>query len=190
MLSAKISDRLDHEIINGPGSGARLNGIINQLTAPTAQGALVTWATAMDVVAEFIDGLWSTELSELAAVLNPEGYRKLLTTFQAPTTTGANGEVSAASYLNEKMSRLWTNSRMPDTPSSGILDNNATMIFARMGQPGLTRGIVPDWNRLEIDDPFSGSVKGERHFTISAIVGDVLIVQADAYALGAMQVDS
>ena len=42
--------------------------------------------------------------------------------------------------------------------------------------------------RVSVDDIFSGSATGERYFTVSAIVGDVLIVQADAFALGAMQV--
>ena len=187
-LSAKLSDSLDNQIINGSGSGANLNGLINQLTAPTAQGAEVTWSSASDVVAAFIDGLWATMLSEISVVLNPEGYRKLATTFQAPTTSGANGEVSVASYLMEKLSSLFTNKRMPDTPGSGSLNKNATLIVSRMGQPGLTRAIIPDWQRLEIDDPYTGATKGERHFTVNAIVGDVLIVQADAFALGAMQV--
>ena len=189
-LSAKLSDSLDDQIINGSGSGANLNGLIAQLTAPTAQGAIVTWATASDVVAAFIEGLWATMLSDLAVAINPEGYRKLATTFQAPTTSGANGEISAASYLMDKLNSLFTNKRMPVTPGSGGLNKNATLIVARMGQPGLTRAIIPDWARLTVDDIFSGSAKGERYFTVSAIVGDVLIVQGDAFALGAMQVQT
>ena len=140
------------------------------------------------MVAAFIDGLWATMLSDLSVVINPAGYRKLATTFQAPTTSGANGEVSAASYLMEKLGGLWTNSRMPATPTSGTLNKNATLIVSRMGQPGLTRAIIPDWARLQIDDIYSGSAKGERYFTVSAIVGDVILVQPAAFQLGAMQV--
>ena len=187
-LSAKLSDSLDNQVINGDGQAPNLNGLIAQLTAPTAQGALVTWSSASEVAAAFIDGLWASMLSDLAVAINPEGYRKLATTFQAPTTSGANGEISAASYLMDKLNSLFTNRRMPSTPGSGSLDKNATLIVARMGQPGLTRAIIPDWMRVSVDDIFSGSAKGERYFTVSAIVGDVLIVQADAFALGTMQV--
>ena len=102
-LSAKLSDSLDNEVINGDGQAPNLNGLIAQLTAPTAQAAEVTWSSASDVVAAFIEGLWATMLSDLNVAINPAGYRKLATTFQAPTTSGANGEVSAASYLMDKL---------------------------------------------------------------------------------------
>ncbi len=189
-LQMNLVSSLDHQTINGDNAGANLNGLIGQLAAPTAQGALATWSSTMGVVADFIDGLWSTMLGDLCVAVNPAGYRVLAALFQAPTTSGANGEVSAASYLHEKLSDFFTNSRMPDTEDSGTLDKNATLIVARRGQPMLTTAVIPDWGRISIDDPYTRSAQGERSFTISAIVGDPIIVQPSAFALGALQVNT
>ena len=62
------------------------------------------------------------------------------------------------------------NSRMPD-PASNI----ATGIAARLGQPGITRAVVPSWGRIVVDDIYSNSAEGQRHLTVSAIVGDLLL---------------
>ena len=46
----------------------------------------------------------------------------------------------------------------------------------------------PTWGSISIDDILSGARKGERYFTVSAIVGDVILVQPAAYAQVAFRV--
>ena len=83
-------------------------------------------------------------------------------------------------YFTETLADYWTNSRMPDTEAGGTFDKSQTAIVARRGQM-LTTAVVPDWGRLTVDDPYTEAAKGMRHVTVSAICGDLLLVQADAY---------
>ena len=52
---------------------------------------------------------------------------------------------------------------------------------------GMRTAVAPHWGYLSIDDIYSGARKGERRFVISALVGDLILVQPDAYAQVAFQ---
>ena len=189
-LRDRLSAAVDEEVINGNGAGQRLNGIINQLTAPSAAGALVTWPSSIESLAAFVEGIWANTLAELSVVVGLDSYRLLSSTFQTPTTSGANGEISAADYLSRSLASFTTHSRMPATASSGTLNKNQTFIVARMGQPGLTRAVMPLWGSISIDDIFTGASTGTRKFVVSVMGGNLLLVQSAAYALGALQVEA
>ncbi|MDE0190749.1 MAG: hypothetical protein OXQ90_05290 [Gammaproteobacteria bacterium] len=189
-LQNQLEHSFDSQIITGNGTSPNLNGLINQLTAPTAQGAELTWPTGIGVVNAFIDGTWAYSCMDLAVCVNPEGYRKAAGTFQAPETSGANGEYSLASYLDDKCDSFFTNSRMPATASSGALNKNATLIVARKGHDSMSRAVVPHWGRFSVDDIYTDSAKGQRNFVVSAITGDLMLVQSSAYQLGAWQVQA
>ena len=78
-----------------------------------------------------------------------------------------------------KTGGFWCNSRMPATDST-----IARGIVYRKGKTGLRTATHPTWGSIGVDDIFSDSAKGQRHFTLSVLVGDkVLIVQPDAYDL-------
>ena len=63
---------------------------------------------------------------------------------------------------------------------AGILYRKAR---AMMGGAGAMRtGVCPHWNEIAIDDIYSGSAQGERFFTMHVLLGDVILVQPDAYA--------
>ena len=47
---------------------------------------------------------------------------------------------------------------------------------------GMRTAVCPHWNEIGIDDIYSGSAKGERFFTLHVLIGDVILVQPDAYA--------
>ena len=53
--------------------------------------------------------------------------------------------------------------------------------FLNMGEGYSRTAICPHWNQVSIDDIYSGSDKAERYFTMHVILGDVIIVQPDAY---------
>ena len=54
----------------------------------------------------------------------------------------------------------------------------------------MRKSILPSWGRFSVDDIYSGASKGERVFVVSALVGDVHIVQAGAYQEVAFRVSS
>ena len=60
----------------------------------------------------------------------------------------------------------------------------ATAIVYRMGRPGIRTACHPTWGQVGIDDIYSDSRSGQRHFSVHLLVGDkVLIVQPAAYGL-------
>ncbi len=182
-LQMKLSDSLDNQIINGNGTAPNLSGLLHQLTDPAANpSAVVTWTSASETLAAYVDGLWAMSLRELSVVAGVATYQKLAATFQVPTTSGANGEMSAASYLMEQLAGFATNKRMPAAETSGTFNKSQTAIVARVGQPGLLRALIPSWGTIQVDDIYSEASKGLRHFVVSALVGDLLLVQSDAYA--------
>ena len=64
---------------------------------------------------------------------------------------------------------------------AGAFDNNSFGIICRKGHGMQTRAIIPDWGRVAIDDVCSLSAKGQRAFTVSAILGDLILVHSAAY---------
>ena len=63
---------------------------------------------------------------------------------------------------------------------SAASDNQAGVLY-RMGRGGLRTAVMPTWGSLAIDDVYSGAARGERYYNVHALVGDVLLVQPDAY---------
>ena len=178
-VSLVLSDALDDQMINGAGANDDLTGIFERLTNPSAPAAAIeTWARFLTIQASGIDGLWATELSHIAIVCNPETYRLAASTFQ-----GTDAEESAAMYMKRAGADFWTNKRMPAKAA-----HVAQGILCRKGRAGMRTAVSPTWGSLSIDDIYSGARKGERYFTVSAIVGDVILVQPDAYAQVAFRV--
>ena len=72
---------------------------------------------------------------------------------------------------------------MPDAASTvqaGILYRKGRSMMG--GEGAMRTAVCPHWNEVTIDDIYSGSGKGERYFTMHVLLGDVILVQPDAYA--------
>ena len=184
-VSLALSAELDNQLINGDGStsGAAndLTGIFERLTNPSAPAAQAeSWTRFLAIQSGGIDGLWATELEHIAIVVNPETYRLAAATFQ-----GTDAEDSAAMYMKRHGADFWTNARMPDKAT-----HIAQGILCRKGRMGLRTAVAPHWGFVSIDDIYSGANKGERYFTVSVLVGDVILVQPDAYAQVAFRVST
>ena len=88
-----------------------------------------------------------------------------------------------ADYAMAKFGGWWTSKRMPATAS-----NVQQAILYRKGRSaagasaGMRTAVCPHWGEVSIDDIYSGSAKGERAFTMHVLLGDVILVQPDAYA--------
>ena len=173
-VSMGLSNAYDNQGINGDGQAPNVDGIVNQLTNPTDPTAIATFAAFLKAAADQIDGLWATELSEVAIVTNADAYKLSAQVFRANSS-----DLSFSDYARQALGGWWCNKRMPATAS-----NIARGIVYRMGQMGLRTACHPTWGTVSIDDIYTDSRSGQRHFTVHVLVGDkVLLVQPDAYAL-------
>lgn len=183
-LSLVLSDQLDLQGLNGDGTAPNVQGLIGRLTDPTDPTGVATWGTFAGLAADHVDGLWATMESDVMLLVNVDSYQLAAKTFREPVEHGnaentysdTPGSVSAAEYISGRASSFSTNSRMPATASTIALG-----IAYRMGR-SMRTAVMPVWDYLSIDDMYSGSGKGERYFTIAALVGDVILVQPAAYA--------
>lgn len=180
--SLALSDALDDQMINGNGTAPNLAGIFQQLTDPAAPGDDV--ATFDDFIAAFangIDGLWAGMTKEVAIVAPVNTYRLSARTFRDAAGEDL-GAVSFAEYAKNLFGAWWTNERMP----AGAQTEQA--ILYRMGRSmmggsmGMRTAVCPHWADVSIDDIYSGSASGTRSFNLHVILGDVLLVQPDAYS--------
>ena len=185
-LALVLPDALDSQVINGAGgnSGADLIGIFERLTDPSAVADFDAFAAAH---ASGLDGLWALTLKDVSVVVGPETMELSAKTFQ--TAASYKGEKSAAAYAARETGGWWTNRRMPDAES----DVQQAILYRKgrsmMGGAGSMRtAVCPHWNEVSIDDIYSGSASGERFFTMHVLLGDVILVQPDAYSQVAFKV--
>ncbi len=189
-LSLVLSDELDDQAINGDGQAPNLTGIFQRLTDPSAPAAgVATFDTFASQHAGGVDGLWSNTIRDVSIVVGPATYTLASRTFQS--ATNYKGELSAAAYAMVNTGGFWTNKRMPDAAShiqQAILYRKGRSM---MGGAGAMRtAVCPHWNEIGIDDIYSGSASGERFFTMHVLLGDVILVQPDAYAQIAYRVST
>ena len=179
-LALVLSDELDKQAINGDGSSNGLTGIFERLTDPSAPGAVADFDAFAAAHAAGIDGLWANTLKDVAIVCGPATMALAARTFQ--TATNYKGEMSAAAYAMAQTAGWWTNKRMPDATG----DVQQAILYRKgrsmMGGAGAMRtAVCPHWNEVSIDDIYSDSASGTRHFTMHVLLGDVILVQPDAY---------
>ena len=181
-LSLALGDSLDNFALNGvraanatDDAAANPKGIFSALADPNpAPSAVATFDSYASTHAGGVDGLWASTLKEVSIVCGPATYRHAASVFQA--ATNYKGEYSAAAYAMDKTGGFWTNKRMPDVAS-----NIQQAILHRKGR-SMKTAVCPHWNQISIDDIYSDSASGIRHFTMHILLGDVILVQPDAYA--------
>ena len=171
-MSMALSAELDNQGINGNGTAPNLSGILTRLSsyANTASTNKDTFATYHAIIAALIDGNWSETMGDLALCVGPLSMQNMVSTFATN-----DDSVSAYQSLMAKLQGLFTSSRMPDAAS-----NVQDAIAVRMAH-SVTKAVCPHWGRVEIDDIYTDSAKGIRHFTAHVILGDVILVQPSAY---------
>ena len=176
-LSLVLSDELDKQAINGDGQNNDLSGIFQALTDPTNPSAVAKFDDFVAEYASGVDGLWASTLKDVAIVCGPSSYQLSAKTFRdVGTNNGHRGDIAFSDYAMAHTGGWWTNKRMPDAAS-----NIQKAILHRKGRTGIRTAVCPHWNQISIDDIYSGSAKGERYFTMHVLLGDVILVQPDAY---------
>lgn len=190
-LALVMSSELDDVGLVGDHSAtpAEPDGLLTQLADPANPTEVIDWAGFVALASDGIDGgPWAEDMTAVRLLVNAETMRLAETTFREPhvpntdNNADTGGEMSAAAYLRAHCSALMASSRMPATASTF-----AQVLRFRAGTMGLdgvnaTRtAVCPVWNELAIDDIYTDSASGTRHVTLHALIGDVLIVHADAY---------
>lgn len=184
-LSLALSAEVDDQGLNGDGQNDDLTGIFQRLTDPAAPGAEVADFDAfVDAFAGGIDGLWASRMNEVAIVGGVETYQLSAKTFRDATGQDL-GDMAFADYAMAKYGGWWTNKRMP-----AKANHVQQAILHRKGRTGIRTAVCPHWGRISIDDIYSGSFKGQRRFSMHVLLGDVILVQPDAYAQVAFRVSS
>ena len=186
-LSLALSDELDDQGLNGAGSTAGntkdLNGLFQALTDAADPGTVADFDAFVGTYADGVDGLWATTCKQVAMVVGVDTYRLAAKTFRDTAANGGDGATAFTDYAMSHYGALWTNARMPATAS----DIQHAILY-RMGRSleggsqGIRTAVCPVWSEVNIDDIFSGSAKGERYLTFHVLLGDVIVVQAGAYA--------
>ena len=185
-LQLVLSDHLDNLIINGDTAtdANEIEGLFKRLTDPSDPAADVeTFDRFIAIATSGIDGLWASMLSHISLTVGVDTYKLAAQTFR--DNTNDLGDISFADYGAAKLAGFWTNKRMPATAShvqQGVL--------CRKGRMGLRTAVMPTWGSMSIDDVYTGSRKGERAFTVHVLVGDLILVQPDAYAQVAFRVST
>ena len=183
-VSMRISSELDDQMLNGDGTGDNISGMFARLTDPAAAP---TAATDFDgfaaAFAGGIDGLWANSIREISIVCGPATMELSATSFQ--TAASYKGEKSAAAYAMEYTGGWWTNKRMPAAGTFESVDNVQQAILCRKGRsmmPSPMRtAVCPHWGYFQIDDVYTGARRGTRRFVINTLIGDLILVQPDAY---------
>lgn len=189
-LSLALSDELDDQAINGNGTAPNLTGMFERLTNPSDPGAAV--ATFDDFVSAFadgIDGLWANTSKDVAIVAGVDTYKLSAKTFrdrvisETSAAAASLGDMAFSDYAMAQFGGWWTNKRMPAAASNiqpAILYRKGRSMMG--GSGAMRTAVCPHWNVIDIDDIYSGSAKAERYFTMHVLLGDVILVQPDAYA--------
>ena len=197
-LSLALSDELDDQAINGDGNAPNLKGMFANLTDPSAPAAAVeTFDRFVAIFVDGIDGLWANTGKDVAIVAGVDTYKLSAKTFRDRVIdTGNRGGVSLgdeafSDYAMAHFGGWWTNKRMPAKANhiqQGILYRKGRSAMG--ASAGMRTAVCPHWGEVSIDDIYTGSAKAERYFTMHVLLGDVILVQPDAYAQVAFRVSS
>ena len=174
--SMSLSNQLDEEIINGPDSGNRLNGLLAQLTRPTNPSGIADWDAFNAAALAAVDGIWAKNLSELRGLIAATGWGLSGRVFRS-----TNRDWSAASYLAEALEGWLAAARLL-TPGSGTNSKISDLLFVKMGMPALRVACAPTWGYVAIDDVYSKSTSGTRVYSVHVLVGDVIVNYSDAFS--------
>ena len=190
-LALVLSDALDNQALNGDGSDDNLTGIFQALTDPNDPAAgVASFDTFVAAFAGGIDGLWANRIADVGIVAGVDTYKLSAQTFRDATGQDL-GAQAFSDYAAAHMGGWWTNKRMPATAAhvqQAILHRKGRSMAG--GSPGMRTAVCPHWGRISIDDIYTGAAKAERSFNLHVLLGDVILVQPDAYEQVAFRVSA
>ena len=185
-LQSVMSDALDDQILNGNGTAPNLNGLFKQLTVSTDPAAEVNFGTLVSSLAKEVDGKFASKIRDLKLFVNEDVYQKLASIFQEPkdpSKGGGRSVMTAEDWCENKLAGFGSNDRLPAAAS-----NISRCLVCKTGSMNadpmpMNAAVVPVWSSgIAISDPFSQSQAGISNYTVSIILGDVLLRHPEAYS--------
>ena len=156
-------------------------GLLTQQTDPTDPTAVIDFDGFVGLAADAIDGgPWAEGLGDVKLLVNADTAKLAEKTFQS--ATNYKGELSAGAYLREKTGGFFSSARMPATATT--IAQVLRVRASTMGLDGVdamrlaTCGVYAE---VGVDDIYSSSASGIRHFTVHTLITDVLVQQSDAF---------
>lgn len=171
-LSMVMSAELDNQIINGDGSGSDLEGLFHGIGDPTADATLLTFAHGIQKLAALVDGLWAKTVGQVRQVVGVQTYRLAAQL----VTSAATGEVTLAEYLSRVSGGFRTNARMP-----AVVSKKQQALAFRSGVSGVRTAVAPHWGRIGITDIYTGAGMAQTRAVFHVLLGNVMVIQPDAY---------
>ena len=173
-LGSSMVDQFNDQLLNGNGTSPNLNGLISQLTDPSAPASGVEdWARFVAVSSSAIDGLFAYETGDVRSLVGVASYRLTASTFR-----GTDGPISAAAYLKSTTGGFMATGRLA-APASHIQQGILRLTGA--AAEGMA-AVVPAWQGVELlTDPYTKSHEGKTRTTASVLVGGVALLRAEAF---------
>ena len=172
-LGRSMRDQYDGQVVAGNGTAPNLNGLLNQLTDPTAPAAGVEDWPRFVAKSAAIDGLYAYECTDVRALVGTHTY-----VLAAGTFRGTDGPISAASYLKSTTGGFLATGRLA-APASHI--QKGILRLTGAAAEGLV-AVTPTWQGVELlTDPYSLSAEGKTRTTASILVGGVALLRKAAF---------
>ena len=178
-LSMVLSDQLDDQIPNGNNTAPNLNGILSQLTDPSAPAASVeTFDRYLTALVSHIDGLFAVDEMGVRALVGPQTYRSMA----AALRSGNAADQTFSQYWRSHGGGVRSSLRIAAPPTTGGNSGIQQAIIRRTNPAGDRVAVAPVWMGLEvIRDPYSSAGKGEVVITGTVLVGGVVLLRAAAF---------
>ena len=183
-LRAVIVDGVNHQLLNGSGSGdGTLAGLFSLLDDPSDPAAgVATYGKFNSELLSAIDGVNASERTDVRAVFGLDTYRLAGATFRAN-----NSNDSSLDLIERYFGGVRASSKVPAKAS------HVQQAIARLENPAGDRvAAMPTWGGLEVvrDVYGTNAAQGEIVLTAIALVGDVVLTRKAAFKQLAFRVSA
>ena len=173
-LGSSMTDQYNDQLLNGNGTSPNLNGLLAQLTDPSAPASGVEdWPRFVAKSSSAIDGLHAYETGDVRSFVGVETYRLGASVFR-----GTDGPISVAAYLKQTTGGFLATGRLT-APASHIQQGILRLTGA--AREGMV-AVVPVWQGVQLlTDPYSLSHEAKTRTTASVLVGGVALLRSAAF---------
>ena len=170
-LPRSLAHRVNVQVVNGGGASPQLKSLRSQITAAEAETTAETFQSYLTKSASYVDGRFAGTLAEVRQVVG-------IATYANASGLYSPRDLSAADALSQRSAgfRAVTTDFVP--AKSGMVQ---TGIVRRGAHPMSAAAALWSGIRL-IRDEVTAAAKGEIVVTALQLIGDVVLIQSDAWA--------
>jgi len=181
-LSRVLSDELDKQLVNGSNMSGQLNGILAQLTDPSAPSGEENYASYQTAFSSHIDGLMAVGPMDVRALVGVATLRHMMQEYRADEDA-----TTAYDMLMQKYGGVRATRRIA-APSSNVQQ----AVIRRSNPMGDRVAVAPVWMGMELIRDIYGdnASKGQVTVTAVSLVGGVALLRSNAFVQDSFQVGS